>query len=113
MVDRPPPPSSICPTGWLPISPAISISPTWGTTAFGASTPDGIISTYAGGGAASASDEGQPAISTALRTPRNVLADAAGNLYLSEFDGHRVRKVTPDGRIATVAGVWRGRICRR
>ncbi len=68
-------------------------------------TPDGVISTYAGGGAASASDEGQPAVSTVLRTPRNVLADAAGNLYLSEFDGHRVRKVTPDGRIATVAGV--------
>ena len=30
--------------------------------------------------------------------------DAAGNLYFSEFEGHRVRKVTPDGIISTVAG---------
>jgi uncharacterized protein (TIGR03437 family) len=65
---------------------------------------DGKISTYAGGGTAGTSDEGSPAVSTALRTPRNVVLDAAGNLYLAEFEGHRVRKVTPDGRIVTVAG---------
>ena len=67
-------------------------------------SPDGIISTYAGGGAAGASDEGMPAVSTSLRTPRNLAIDAAGNLYFSEFEGHRIRKVTPDGRIATIAG---------
>lgn len=64
--------------------------------------PDGTISTYAGGG--SSAGEGGLAATANLRTPRNVAVDAAGNLYLSEFEGHRVRKVTPDGRIATVAG---------
>jgi uncharacterized protein (TIGR03437 family) len=33
-----------------------------------------------------------------------VAVDAAGNLYFSEFEGHRVREVTPDGKISTVAG---------
>ena len=65
-------------------------------------SPDGVISTYAGGG--TASDDGGPAIAAALHTPRNLAIDAVGNLYVSEFEGHRVRKVTPDGHIATVAG---------
>ena len=64
---------------------------------------DGTISTCAGGGADAAGDGG-PATAAMLRTPRNLALDAAGNLYVSEFQGHRVRKITPDGRIATVAG---------
>jgi uncharacterized protein (TIGR03437 family) len=66
--------------------------------------PDGTISTYAGGGNPSGAGEGGLAVDAALRTPRNLALDAAGNLYVSEFEGHRVRKITPDGRIATVAG---------
>lgn len=65
--------------------------------------PDGAISTWAGGGS-DATGEGGPATAAALRTPRNLALDAAGNLYVSEFQGHRVRKITPDGHIATVAG---------
>jgi uncharacterized protein (TIGR03437 family) len=65
--------------------------------------PDGIITTYAGGGHAGPGDGG-PASSAQLQTPRNVAIDTAGNLYIAEFEGHRIRKVTPDGRIATVAG---------
>jgi uncharacterized protein (TIGR03437 family) len=65
--------------------------------------PDGIITTYAGGGHAGPGDGG-PASTAQLQTPRNVAIDTAGNLYIAEFEGHRVRKVTPDGRIATVAG---------
>jgi len=65
--------------------------------------PDGTINTYAGG-AQGALGDGGPATSAQLFTPRNVAIDAAGNLYIAEFEGHRVRKVTPDGHIATVAG---------
>jgi uncharacterized protein (TIGR03437 family) len=65
--------------------------------------PDGMITTYAGGGHAGPGDGG-PASAAQLQTPRNVAIDTAGNLYIAEFEGHRVRKVTPDGRIATVAG---------
>jgi uncharacterized protein (TIGR03437 family) len=66
--------------------------------------PDGSISTYAGGGSPSVFDDAGEAVNAVLRTPRNVAVDAVGNLYVSEFEGHRVRKITPDGRIATVAG---------
>jgi uncharacterized protein (TIGR03437 family) len=66
-------------------------------------SPDGIIRTYAGGSATSLGDGG-PAVSAQLISPRNVIIDSAGGLYISEFEGHRIRKVTPDGRIATIAG---------
>ncbi len=66
--------------------------------------PDGIIVTVAGTGVQGSAGDGGPATGAQLLTPRNVATDAAGNLYISEFGGHRVRKVSPDGRIATVAG---------
>jgi uncharacterized protein (TIGR03437 family) len=66
--------------------------------------PDGVIVTVAGNGNRGSSGDGGAATAAQLLTPRNVVVDAVGNLYFSEFDGHRVRKVTPDGRISTVAG---------
>ncbi len=66
--------------------------------------PDGVISTVAGNGNRGSSGDGGAATGAQLLTPRNVAVDAAGNLYFSEFEGHRVRKVTPDGKISTVAG---------
>ena len=39
-----------------------------------------------------------------LNSPRNVAVDAFGGLYIAEFNGHRIRLVTPDGLIQTVAG---------
>jgi uncharacterized protein (TIGR03437 family) len=66
--------------------------------------PDGVIATVAGNGNRGSSGDGGAATGAPLLTPRNVAVDAAGNLYFSEFEGHRVRKVTPDGKISTVAG---------
>ena len=65
---------------------------------------DGVITTIAGNGIRGSSGDGGAATGASLLTPRNVAVDAAGNLYFSEFEGHRVRKVTPDGKISTVAG---------
>lgn len=71
--------------------------------------PAGIISTYAGIGTEGYSGDGGPASASQLYAPRNLALDAAGNLYISEFQGHRVRKVTPStatkaGLISTFAG---------
>jgi uncharacterized protein (TIGR03437 family) len=66
--------------------------------------PDGTISTFAGNGTAGSGGDGGAATDARLMQPRNVAADSIGNLYISEFGAHRVRRVTPDGRIATVAG---------
>ncbi|MGO4880484.1 MAG: hypothetical protein ACLP59_06625 [Bryobacteraceae bacterium] len=65
---------------------------------------NGNITTVAGGGSSGASGDGGPAVSATLLGPRNVAVDASGNLYISEFNGHRVRIVAPGGTIETFAG---------
>ena len=74
--------------------------------------PDGIITTVAGTGRKASSPDGAAPTDTSLLSPRNVAADAAGNLYIAEFEGHRVRKLTPGGKLSTVAGTgvagWSG-----
>ena len=67
-------------------------------------SPSGVIDTYAGRGGQGSSGDGGPATSAQMLSPRNVLVDPAGNLYISEFAAHRVRMVTPKGVISTVAG---------
>ncbi len=74
--------------------------------------PDGVIITVAGTGRKASSPDGAAPTDTSLLSPRNVAVDAARNLYIAEFEGHRVRKLTPDGKLATVAGTgvagWSG-----
>jgi sugar lactone lactonase YvrE len=65
-------------------------------------TPDGIISTIAGGGMNGLNDGG-PATSARV-SPHGVAVDSAGNLYIADLGYIRIRKVTPDGIIHTVAG---------
>jgi sugar lactone lactonase YvrE len=69
-------------------------------------TPGGIITTIAGGGtvAAGGVNDGALATTVALLAPRNVTLDASGNLYISDFNGHRVYEVNPGGTLTTVAG---------
>jgi uncharacterized protein (TIGR03437 family) len=75
-------------------------------------SPDGVIATVAGTGRKASSADGAAPTDTSLLSPRNVAVDAAGNLYIAEFEGQRVRKLTPDGKLATVAGTgvagWSG-----
>jgi uncharacterized protein (TIGR03437 family) len=66
--------------------------------------PDGTITTIAGTGQKASSPDGPP-LSTSLLSPRNVAVDTAGNLYIAEYEGHRVRRLTPGGMtLTTVAG---------
>ena len=67
-------------------------------------TPAGVISTVAGNGHQGFSGDGGPAISAALYDPSGVAVDSVGNLYIADFNNRRIRKVTPDGVISTVAG---------
>jgi sugar lactone lactonase YvrE len=63
----------------------------------------GKIRTVVGTGAAGSSGDGGPAVAAKINNP-NVAIDSLGNLYVSEFSGHRVRKVDSTGIITTVIG---------
>lgn len=70
--------------------------------------PGGDITTIAGNGTAGFSGDGGPAVDAQLNYPASLALDAAGNVYIADAQNHRVRKVTPDGKITTIAGVGHG-----
>ncbi|THA77375.1 hypothetical protein E6R60_07315 [Streptomyces sp. A0642] len=64
-----------------------------------------LISTVAGTATPEAAKDGKElARSTQLNGPYGVAVDRDGTLYICEHAGHRVRRVTTDGKISTVAG---------
>ena len=65
---------------------------------------NGIITTVAGNGTSGFSGDGGPATSAQISNPRSVAVDMAGNLFIADTQNHRIRKVSPDGTISTVAG---------
>jgi uncharacterized protein (TIGR03437 family) len=65
-------------------------------------SPDGVMTTVAGDGFRAFSGDGGPATSARLDFPTRVSLDDRGNLFI--VDGGRIRKVSSDGIIATVAG---------
>ena len=64
----------------------------------------GIVTTVAGNGHKGVPTDGSMAIKSPLVDPRAVAVDSMENIYVLERGGHALRKVTPDGRISTVAG---------
>ena len=80
--------------------------------------PDGKISTIAGDVEAAkkaaeanqypipadSSGDGGPASAAHLNGPRGIAADGAGNLYVAEEGGARIRRIDKDGIITTIAG---------
>jgi uncharacterized protein (TIGR03437 family) len=64
----------------------------------------GVITTVAGNGTSGYSGDGGPATNAALYGPESVAVDSAGNLYIADAQNYRVRKVSANGTITTVAG---------
>jgi hypothetical protein len=58
----------------------------------------------AGTGVAGYSGDGGPATRAQLKSPYRMVFDRQGNLYFSDRDNHRIRKIDPKGIISTVAG---------
>jgi PKD repeat protein len=66
--------------------------------------PDGTIVTLAGTGLKGFSGDGGPATLAKLDHPAALAVDERGNVYVADTDNHRVRKVSVDGTITTLAG---------
>ena len=67
-------------------------------------TPDVNIAMAAGGGTSGFSDDEGPAVSAALNAPGGIAADDNGILYIADTGNNRIRQVTADGVIHTIAG---------
>ena len=69
-------------------------------------TSGGVVTTLAGGGSIGNSFGSTDGIGTAalFLRPSGVAVDALGNVYVADKDNHRIRKITSDGVVTTLAG---------
>jgi sugar lactone lactonase YvrE len=64
----------------------------------------GYITTVAGNGTFGYSGDGGTAVNAAISYPTGIDIDDNGNLFIADRYNYRIRKVTPQGVISTVAG---------
>ena len=65
---------------------------------------NGMITTVAGNGSFGYSGDGAAATNAMLGLPEGVAMDEAGNVYLTDTENQRIRKIDPTGIITTIAG---------
>lgn len=68
----------------------------------------GTLTLLAGNGRPGFSGDGGPAPQAQLNAPQGIAVDAAGDLFIADSGNNRIRKVTPDGIIHTIAGQGTG-----
>jgi len=69
--------------------------------------PQSVVSTLAGSGRHGPLGGGYadgPAMDAIFHEPIGLAVDSAGNIYVSEWKNHRIRVITPDGQVRTLAG---------
>ena len=66
--------------------------------------PDGTAAVVAGNGIPGYAGDGGVAVEASLNNPSDVAIDRSGNLYIADAGNHRIRRVTPEGIITTMAG---------
>ncbi|MDP2310150.1 MAG: hypothetical protein Q8P18_29300 [Pseudomonadota bacterium] len=74
------------------------------TAAEACSEASGTICTWAGTGIAGLTADGAPLLETNLYLPIDLTWGPNGNAYLIDWNNHRIRQVTPEGVLTTVAG---------
>ena len=69
-------------------------------------TPEGLVSTLAGSSAGSV--DGAGITEAQFNYPYGVAVDADGHVYVADASNHRIRKITPEGLVSTLAGSSEG-----
>src|SRR6202043_32041 len=68
----------------------------------------GMITTLAGNGSKGYGGDGGPAINASFYNAVRVVVDPSGNVIVADQSNHRLREITPDGNISTIAGTGVG-----
>jgi hypothetical protein len=68
--------------------------------------PDGEVTTLAGSGATGSTDANSA--SASFNGPDGVAVDGSGNIYVADFNNHKIRKISPNGDVTTLAGSGTG-----
>jgi len=64
---------------------------------------EGAVTTIAGKAGEWGESDGAGAVAR-FNSPQGLAVDLAGNVYVADRDNHAIRKITPDGKVSTVAG---------
>ncbi|HEY9897762.1 MAG TPA: hypothetical protein V6D00_01150 [Pantanalinema sp.] len=64
--------------------------------------PTGVVTTFAGTG--TAGDADGSLLTAQFRDPVDMLLDPSGDLYVTEYGGNRIRKISPAGVVSTYVG---------
>lgn len=70
-------------------------------------TPEGLVTTFAGQAGQTGNTDGTGS-EARFASPTGVALDSVGNLYVADTDNHTIRKITPEGRVSTLAGFSEG-----
>lgn len=69
-----------------------------------ASAGSWTIQTFAGTGVMGSTGDGGPAAGAQINDPYGVVRGPDGAIWFCEHNGHRIRRIAPDGTISTIAG---------